>query len=187
MSANWRTEWIPPKPWHYWWDLHSKEGASNQSSNTTAFVPINYRSLSSFDHIPRKWLFDTISLRFTDKKIPTMIKILERLYQQTSLTYEEEFFQTTPGVSQGGPESPFILNLYLDFVMRLILEKSHMNDNIKYFDHNCINCINTSSVSRADKLSMSKKNISLSGLSISPWCGFSLISERSTNRKNSSQ
>ena len=114
-----------------------------------------------------------------------MIKILERLYQQTSLTYEEEFFQTTPGVSQGGPESPFILNLYLDFVMRLILEKSHMNDNIKSFDHNCR--INTSSVSRADKLSMSKKNISLSGLSISPWCGFSLISERSTNRKNSSQ
>ncbi|XP_066932796.1 uncharacterized protein [Clytia hemisphaerica] len=41
---------------------------------------------AAFDHIPRKWLFDTICLRFTDKKSPIMIKILEKLYQHTSLT-----------------------------------------------------------------------------------------------------
>jgi hypothetical protein len=125
---------------------------------------------AAFDHIPRKWLFDTIRLRFTDKKTPSMIKILEKLYQQTSLTYEEESFQTTSGVRQGGPESPFLFNLYLDFVMRLILEKSHMNDDIKFFDHNYR--INTSSVSRAERLYMRKKNISLSSLSILPWCGY---------------
>ena len=31
---------------------------------------------AAFDHIPRKWLFETINLRFTNKKPPTVIKIL---------------------------------------------------------------------------------------------------------------
>ena len=64
-----------------------------------------------------------------------MIKILEKLYQQTSLTYEEESFQTSSGVRKGEPESPFLFKLYLDFVMRLVLEKSHPNDDIKFFNH----------------------------------------------------
>ena len=125
---------------------------------------------AAFDHIPRKWLFDTIRLRFTDKKSPIMITILEKLYQHTSLTYEGESFQTSSGVRQGGPESPFLFNLYLDFVMRLILEKSHQNDDIKFFDHKYR--INTSSLSRADRLSTRKKNINLLSLSILPWCGY---------------
>ena len=125
---------------------------------------------AAFDHIPRKWLFDTIRLRFTDKKLPIMINMLEKLYQHTSLTYEGESFQTSAGVRQGGPESPFLFNLYLDFVMRLILEKAHMNDDIKFFDHKYH--ISTSSLSRAERLSIREKNINLSSSSILPWCGY---------------
>ena len=126
---------------------------------------------AAFDHInDRKWLFDTIPLRFTDKKSPIMVKILEKIYQHNSLTYEGESFQTSSGVRQGGPESPFLFNLYLDFVMRLILEKSHLNDDIKFFDHQYR--ISTSSLSQADRLLTRKKNINLSDLSTLPWCSY---------------
>ena len=32
---------------------------------------------------------------------------------------EEEYFETTSGVRQGGPESPNIFNIYLDYIMRI--------------------------------------------------------------------
>ena len=32
---------------------------------------------------------------------------------------EEEYFETTSGVRQGGPESPNLFNLYLDYIMRI--------------------------------------------------------------------
>jgi len=124
---------------------------------------------AAFDHIPRKWLFDTISLRFTDK-VPSLVKILQKLYQQTSLSYEGTTFKTTSGVRQGGPESPFLFNLYLDFVMRLVIEKCHCNVDVKFFVHSYR--INSSSVSRGERVSMREKNQSLSGTSTLPWCGY---------------
>jgi len=32
-------------------------------------------------------------------------------------------FELTSGVRQGGPESPLLYNLYMDFVMRVYLQK----------------------------------------------------------------
>ena len=125
---------------------------------------------AAFDHIPRKWLFDSIKLRFTNQLTPTLIKILETLYRQTSLSYEGNVFETTSGVRQGGPESPFLFNLYIDFVMRLMLEKSHSNQTIDFFTHKYR--INGNSISREERLSMRKDNISQSGTSSLPWCGY---------------
>ena len=62
---------------------------------------------AAYDHIPRSWLFQSLKIRFPDQ-CPTVIKVLEKLYEQTSLTFPEadETFSTTSGVRQGGPESP---------------------------------------------------------------------------------
>ena len=32
---------------------------------------------------------------------------------------KKEYFETTSGVPQGGPESPNLFNLYLDYIMRI--------------------------------------------------------------------
>ena len=124
---------------------------------------------AAFDHIPRKWLFDTINLRFTNNP-PTVIKILDKLYQQTSLSYEGTTFETTSGVRQGGPESPFLFNLYLDFVMRLVIEKCGQSGNVEFFAYRYR--INSFAVSRAERISIRKRNQSLSGTSILSWCGY---------------
>ena len=66
---------------------------------------------AAFDHIPRKWLFDSIALRFFNHQKPRLFDILEELYNHTSLTYDEanlQTFKTTSGVRQGGPESPVL-------------------------------------------------------------------------------
>ena len=52
-----------------------------------------------------------------------MMNILDILYEKTSLMYEEYTFTTSSGARQGGPESLPLLNLYIDIVMRLFIEK----------------------------------------------------------------
>ena len=71
---------------------------------------------AAFDHIPRKWLFDSIKLRFDKGLHPKVIDILEVSYRKTSLTFDEanERFETTSGVRQGGPESPNLFILYIE-------------------------------------------------------------------------
>jgi len=65
---------------------------------------------AAFDRIPRKWLFESIGLRFNTDQSPHLLDIMEKLYSNTTLTFEEanETFKTTSGVRQGGPESPFL-------------------------------------------------------------------------------
>ena len=70
-----------------------------------AFIDLS----AAFDHIPRKWLFDSIKLRFENTQNKLLIDILEKLYENTSLTSEETTFETTSGVRQRGPESPNLL------------------------------------------------------------------------------
>ena len=41
---------------------------------------------AAFDHIPRKWLFDSIKLRFPKGEYPKVFQILEKLYSNTTLT-----------------------------------------------------------------------------------------------------
>ena len=65
-----------------------------------------------------------------------MIEILEKLYDYitTSLVEcPEDDFETTLGVRQGGPESPMLFNLFLDFVMRVFMDSCNKKD-INFLD-----------------------------------------------------
>jgi hypothetical protein len=92
---------------------------------------------AAFDHIPRKWLFDSIRLRFHSAQNQRLVDILEKLYQNTSLTFNEakSTFTTSSGVRQGGPESPVLFNLYIDFVMRAFMEQSRSINDLNFFEH----------------------------------------------------
>ena len=79
-----------------------------------------------FDHISRKWLFNTIKLCFPAGENPKLFGILENLYKKTSLTYEEAktTFPISLSVRQGGPESPFLFNLFIDYnMMHVFMER----------------------------------------------------------------
>ena len=70
------------------------------------------------------WLFKSINKRFTNDSDQTLIKLIEALYEYTSTAlYEtpDDKFDLTVDVRQGGPESPMLYNLYMDFVMRIYL------------------------------------------------------------------
>ena len=90
---------------------------------------------AAFDHVVRTWLFKSIRMRFPDQYDMTMIDILENLYSTTTCEMEGLSFETTAGVRQGGPESPWLYTLFADFVMRCFLERCAKYPEIKFFDH----------------------------------------------------
>ena len=80
---------------------------------------------AAFDHVDRKLMFETIRQRLptSDNKL---IQLLEALYSHTTTALTQtpdDEFELTNGVRQGGPESPILFNLFIDFVMREYLEK----------------------------------------------------------------
>ena len=80
---------------------------------------------AAFDHINRKWLFKTIRQRFSDEQETKLIDLLESLYDCTTTSLAEtpdDTFKTISGVRQGGPESPILYNLYMDYVMRVFMD-----------------------------------------------------------------
>ena len=82
---------------------------------------------AAFDHIVRSWLFKSVYVRFP-KSSPQikLIKILEAVYKHTTTSLAEtpdDIFELFSGVRQGGPESPPLYNLYMDFVMRIFNEE----------------------------------------------------------------
>ena len=125
---------------------------------------------AAFDHLPRQWMFDSIKLRFKDDQSSLLIDILEKLYENTSLTFEEATFETTSGVRQGGPESPNLFNLYIDFVMRVFLENSRQIEEIKFFNHKYR--LNTRAISRKQRAEMRDRNQRSWGTSEIPWSGY---------------
>ena len=71
---------------------------------------------------------------------------------------------------QGGPESPILFNLYVDFVMRAFIEKCHTVNEIKFCEHKYrIHC---RSLSRDERSKMRLQNTKYSGCSTLPWCGY---------------
>lgn len=127
---------------------------------------------AAFDHIPRSWLFESIKLRFPDRSIPRTFEILKTLYENTTLTYDEAMisFKTTSGVRQGGPESPFLFNLYLDFVMRVFIEKCKDDSRIKFFKHKYR--VNPQAYSREERSKMREQNTRNWGETTLSWCGY---------------
>ena len=75
---------------------------------------------AAFDCIPRRWLFSSIRLCFSEGESVKLFYILRKFHQKLSLTYQEAqvTFLVTSDVCQRGPESPCLFNLYIDFVMR---------------------------------------------------------------------
>ena len=59
------------------------------SSNTKLPLHLLFVDLTvAFDRIPRKWLFDSIRLRFPEGESIKLFNILGKLYHKTSLTYQ---------------------------------------------------------------------------------------------------
>ncbi|XP_066935323.1 uncharacterized protein [Clytia hemisphaerica] len=109
-------------------------------------------------------------MRFPDNNLPPLFTILEQLYKQTTLTFQESnTFQTTSGVRQGGPESPFLFNLYIDFVMRVFMSEANA-ESINFYKHSYR--LNPRSISRANRISMRENNLRNWGTSTLPWCGY---------------
>ena len=80
---------------------------------------------AAFDHVKRPWLFRTIEQRLPDEPSRKLFRILESLYSFTTTALAEtpdDLFELFIGVRQGGPESPLLYNLYMDYVMRVFLD-----------------------------------------------------------------
>ena len=91
---------------------------------------------AAFDHCVRKWLFQSIRMRFGPDADTTLVDILEHLYANTSCEMDGDIlFDTTSGVRQGGPESPWLYTLFADFVMRCFLLRCRQRPEIKFYKH----------------------------------------------------
>ena len=88
---------------------------------------------AAFDHIARSWLWKSIRLRLPPElDNTTLIDILQNLYSKTTIDVEGKNVPTTAGVRQGGPESPPLFNLYIDFVMRIFMRHA-TNQRLDFF------------------------------------------------------
>ena len=89
---------------------------------------------AAFDHVRRNWLFKSIKQRFPNQENNILIELLESLYSYTTTELSElesSMFEILVGVRQGGPESPTLYNLYMDYVMRLFIQECDKK-NIKF-------------------------------------------------------
>ena len=86
---------------------------------------------AAFDHVERSWLFKTIKKRLPSEFDLTLIHLMESLYSNTTTALAEtpdDIFNLNVGVRQGGPESPMLYNLFMDFIMRIYLDTCKAND-----------------------------------------------------------
>jgi len=118
---------------------------------------------AAFDHVERKWLFQSIKSRFPKGFNPEVIQLLETLYENTTTYLAEtpnDEFKLTSGVRQGGPESPILYNLYMDYVMRIFMNQCK-EENIHFLELKYTIPESASSTGR-----MSKGNLKID------WCGY---------------
>ena len=94
---------------------------------------------AAFDHINRSFMFNSILKRMPANSNKKLIQLLQALYEVTSTALVEtpnDKFECTLGVRQGGPESPLLYNLFMDFVLRIYFDKCSENGirflNLKY-------------------------------------------------------
>ena len=85
---------------------------------------------SAFDHVNRKWMFKTISQRLSTNSNKKLFQLLESIYKYTTAELcgtKGEVFEISTGVRQGGPESPTLFNLYMDYIMRVFIQRSKLH------------------------------------------------------------
>ena len=95
---------------------------------------------AAFDRVRRSWLFKTLMSRFSSNADRSLIQLLKSLYDHTTTSLgdsPDDTFETKSGVRQGGPESPLLFNLFIDFVMRIYINECRNNGikflSLKYF------------------------------------------------------
>ena len=123
---------------------------------------------AAFDHIERKWLFQSIKQRVPLNTNLKLFELIESVYVYTTTALEqnnEDIFEILLGVRQGGPESPILFNLYMDYVMRIFI-KCCRDQNIRFFKHNY------SIPSLASKQRTNYLNLGTYGNSIIDWIGY---------------
>ena len=107
---------------------------------------------AAFDHVNRDWLFQTILNRLpVHNKNNKIIKLLSALYQSTTAerkNHPELKFGIKLGVHQGGPDSPLLFNLYLDYVLRIFVDTCTKNQ-IKF--HTTPYIVDTARSNKRDK------------------------------------
>ena len=90
-----------------------------------------------------------------------------KICTRISITFGEAIFETTSVGRQGGPESP---NLFIDFVMRLFIEKSHNIQEIKFFEHQFrVHC---KTLTREERILMCNNDLKYWRSTIIPWSGY---------------
>ena len=102
--------------------IHQITYASNRSCYVL-FVDLS----SAFDYVNRKWMFKTINQRLSASSNKKLFQLLESIYKYTTTELagaKEEIFEISTGVRQGGPESPTLFNLYMDYIMRVFIERA---------------------------------------------------------------
>ena len=86
---------------------------------------------AAFDPFVRTWLWTSIRLRLPPElENTTLFDIVQNLYSKTTIDIDGHKIQTTAGIRQGGPESPLLFNLYIDFVMRIFMLMQQIMDGI---------------------------------------------------------
>lgn len=89
---------------------------------------------AAFDHVVRNWLFKSIQQRLPPNSDKTLFRILKAVYSHTTTALSEapeDTFDLTTALRQGGPESPPLYNLFMDYVMR-IFEQECAQGNIQF-------------------------------------------------------
>ena len=113
--------------------IFSLKSIQNISSRLTKEVFVLFVDLTAaYDWCVRKWLFHTIfnSIAPLNVELINCVNIMEELYKKTESVMKGEttYFETTSGVRQGGPESPNLFNLFLDYIMRIYNERAEELD-----------------------------------------------------------
>ena len=80
---------------------------------------------AAFDHIERKWLFKMIKQRLQSDTNCKVFDLLEALFSSTTTALNNmDKFNTELGIRQGGPESPLLFNLLIDYVIELFTKNA---------------------------------------------------------------
>ena len=101
--------------------------SSSQRKLFACFIDLT----AAFDHINRKLLFQSILNRLPSNQENTNINILQELYKSTKSYLQhdnpdDDSFDTTAGVRQGGTEGPPLFNFFFDYVLRVY--EDHKSD-----------------------------------------------------------
>ena len=93
---------------------------------------------AAFDKLNHNYLWKSIRNRLKSGTNTKIINLLENLYSTTAAEIKGDIdtnFEMETGVFQGGPESPILYNLYMDYVMRIFMENAK-EEKIMFISHN---------------------------------------------------